>query len=142
MKPKLEREIVFAPAYDKRSPIPSQNYGIGSVDMRWYVKGPKGIIQFCLSTGWLLPEVAREPGRTAIKPLAYDLGYHSPKPLYKGQELLEENCEMLGGPCYYDGSSLMADEAFAILAREGGESLWRYLEGQYEARFGCKRRAA
>lgn len=145
----LTREITFRPAYDKRSTDPNKNYGIGCVTMTWYVKGPLGAIQFQLLTGWY-PHIIKKTsfedwsdwGELRVndmqphdKPMPSDLGYHSPKPLYEGQTLMQEDCPILGGPCYYDGSSLNADKPFSILVHEGGERLWEFLEKYYADKF-------
>lgn len=147
MRDDLKREIVFTPAFDKRSDDPHKNYGIHGVTMTWYVRGPKGAVQFVVYTSWHLPHVTAEMERKAAagvsayqgsllwKPMAADLGYHSPVPMYEGQTILTGDCEILGGPCYYDGSSLNADRVFEVLLREGGDKVWEQLEDYYEETF-------
>lgn len=141
----MKREITITPAFDKRDSDPSRNYGIHGCDMRFYLTGEKGVIQFVLSTNWHLPHVHEElAGRRAgwlCKPMPVDLGYHSSVPMYEGQSLLTECCEVLGGrPCYYDGSTLNAESIYEIMLREGSEGVWRELERYYEQTFGepCK----
>lgn len=130
MTPTLEREVVFNPAFDKRNSDPRKNYGIHGVDMRMYVKGPRGAVQFVLYTGWMLPHVRSETGNS--EPLPADLGYHSPIPLYEDQ-FGQESCSALGGArCYYDGSSLNADRIFDVLLNEGSDGVWRELEAYYD----------
>ena len=140
----LERKIMFTPAYDKRDPNPSKNYGIHGVEMRWLVTGPKGAIQFVLSTNWHLKAVQEELDERldrrfphlSCHPMPMDLGYHSPVPMYEGQTCIEKECEFLGGkPCYYDGSTLNAEKPYWILVEKGGDALWEYLEGYYRYRF-------
>ena len=41
----MEREIKFLPAYDERN-NPKGNYGIHGVDLRMYLKGELGTVQF------------------------------------------------------------------------------------------------
>ena len=142
----MRKEIRFYPAWDKRSSDPHKNYGISSVDLKFMLYGDRGVIQFVIYTGWHLPEVQVElDGRAPRKPFPYlshqpmaaDLGYHSPVPMYEGQEVVSDNCEYLdGAPCYYDGSSLAADRVFDCLRREGDEGVWRELEATYADRFG------
>ena len=96
-----------------------------------------------------------------IRPNGADLGYHSPKPLYEGQEPIRaiyKEMELIhlpngdldfvppvyGDPiickyllsknsiCYYDGSGLHGNEAFDILIKNGIESVWNYLDKCYE----------
>lgn len=137
----LAREIQFQPAYDKRP-----KYGIHGVNMRWLLKGPRGVIQFMVYTNWQLPHVSEEfkakfgrypyDSPTLFLPMAADLGYHSPKPMYEGQDPIGE-CDVLaeGSQCYYDGSTLNAEPVFDLLVSEGGEAVWKRLEQEYKERF-------
>ena len=43
---KLEKKINFTPAFDRRDPDPKKDYGIHGVDMRCYLTGPEGVVQF------------------------------------------------------------------------------------------------
>lgn len=136
----FKREIVFTPAFDKRHQDPKKNCGIHGVEMRWYLRGPKGVIQFCVMTGWNLPSVReeRKGNHTVcdIFPMASDLGYHSPKPMYEGHTPMTRECGQIeGGMCYYDGSGLAAEAVFDLLVQEGHESVWRRLEQEYHGRF-------
>lgn len=134
----LERRLDILPAYDKRHKEPGKNYGIHGVDMRWYVIGPEGAVQFVLYTNWQLPHVQkdfdsrvdRQFPHLACHPLPADIGYHSRVPRYEGQH--SRKCHLLKGPCYYDGSVLQADEFYNILVTEGGEALWLALEKRYQ----------
>lgn len=125
----LERKIEISPAYDKRP-----KYGIHGVEMRWYVIGPQGAIQFLLFTNWHLEHVQKEldakTDHFACHPLPADIGYHSHVPRYDGQES-QGHCHILNGPCYYDGSGLDAIEFYKILVEQGGEALWKALEERY-----------
>jgi len=137
------RNLTFSPAFDKRNPSPSKNYGIHGVEMRFLLMGPLGAVQFVLYTNWHLPHVEKEMmekpvdaiGYHCSRPMPADLGYHSPKPMYKGQE--EFDCDLLpGGKCYCDGSGLNAIPVFDILVSEGEEALWKKLEDYYHIIFG------
>lgn len=139
----LIHEVEIRPAYDKRP-----QYGQHCVDMTFYVKGPKGAVQFVLYTGWYsgiiaTPDkpwqelmVAHHPTREHLtEPLPADLGYHSPVPTYEGQSS-RENCHVLpGGKCYYDGSGLNANRIFSIMVHEGGEAMWKALDQYYQETF-------
>ena len=127
----LTRTIRFYPGYDKRHPDPMKNYGIGSAEFGFYLTGAKGTIQFTVCTGWHLP------GIVDSKVLPVDLGYHARKPQYDGQEPIDAKCQWTGGnPCYYDGSSLAAEDVFNTLVREGDEAVWAILEKRYHDQFG------
>jgi len=140
----LERIVEFDPAYDKRNSEPGKNYGIHSVTLRFLLKGELGAVQFVIHTGWQLPHVTKEQDEKALTmpldagwlnvlfhPMAADLGYHSPSPMYDDQEPLSQECPVLGGVCYYDGSTLNAEPVFEILLKEGGEGVWSRLEEEY-----------
>jgi len=136
---KPSRWVEFTPAFDKRNTDPNKNYGIGSVNIRFLLRGPRGVVQFLILSGWYLPEVQSELGRGTFHdyPLAADLGYHSPVPMYEGQEPITDSCEYLDGrPCYYDGSSLAAKRVYERLLREGDAGVWSELEDYYTDRFG------
>lgn len=144
----MERQIHFRAAYDKRPKAPTDpNYGIHGVEIQFVLKGTKGATQFLLYTNWQLPHVTQERcGRRydAIdgdahwmeRPLPADIGYHSPVPLWDGQESLTDNCLILGGRCYYDGSSLNAEPVYHRLLAEGDAGVWAALEEYYTRTFG------
>ena len=131
----LERRVEFSPAFDKRNPNPAKNYGIHGVDLRMYVVGPRGAVQFVLYTDWHLPHVDEElrAKGARLAPTPADLGYHSPIPTYEGQEdYSRDDCHLLGGRCYYDGSGLNAERIYDVLLREGSDGVWRELEAYYD----------
>ena len=131
----LRREVSMTPAFDKRDPNPSKNYGIHGVDLRMYVIGARGAVQFVLYTDWHLPHVDEElrAKGSLIGPTPADLGYHSPIPTYEGQEnYAHDDCHLLGCRCYYDGSGLNAERIFDVLRSEGSDGVWRELEAYYD----------
>lgn len=145
----FEKEIKFHPAYDKRDENPSKNYGIHGVEMRWLLKGTDGTVQFVVFTNWHLPHVMEEqdqritnkiPDKVDLKvtyhPMPADVGYHSLKPMYEGQQPMPQKCEYLNNqPCYYDGSGLHAQKVFEILVEKGSDAVWKYLEKYYNETF-------
>jgi hypothetical protein len=140
----FERIVEMTPAFDRRNSDPSKNYGIHGVELRMVLKGERGATQFLLYTNWQLPHVTREfderkPFRSEFPhlmchPLPADLGYHSPVPLYQGQEKMSA-CEYVEGGCYYDGSSTNAERIYNVLLREGSAGVWRELEAYYNETF-------
>jgi hypothetical protein len=136
----FKREVRFTPAYDLRSDDPQQNYGIGGVVIWFFLIGDKGAVQYKLGTNWYLPQVQREQkprSLMSIEPRGWDIGYHSPDPMYEGQEQLTESCPLLGDkPCYYDGSSLRADEFVPMFLAGGSDAVWEMLEEYYYDIFG------
>jgi hypothetical protein len=163
MENKFERSVEFSPAFDGRPArngglkewrtktmkpddgTDHTNYGIGGVTIRFLLKGEKGVIQFLISTDWYPPHVQKSRHESidrhtdyfSIKPDGYDVGYHSPVPMYEGQETVSDSCEYLDGkPCYYDGSSLRADKWVKdILLKEGSGGVWKAMEEEYTHRF-------
>jgi len=138
-----ERRVIFRPAFDKRNPDPYQNYGIHGVDLTFYLGKPKAVIQFVVYTNWHLQHV-RDEGQVARTedyskfwdaPMAADIGYHARTPQYEGQTPLTEDCSIIGGQCYYDGSSLNAEPFLETLIAEGSEGLWQKMEEWYLGRF-------
>jgi len=151
----MERIIKFNPAWDKRDPDPSKNYGIHGVELAMILKGDQGAVQFVVYTNWHLPHVKEELDEKLLKgagqgnlnnylfciihPLPADLGYHSPIPTYEGQSIISDSCEYLNGnPCYYDGSGLEAERIYEILLNEGSDGVWRELEDYYKTIFGSE----
>jgi hypothetical protein len=137
--PEFTRTVRFEPAWDRRNSIPRKNYGVHGVEITFYLRGPEGVIQFKLYSGWHLPHVLEEWKSKGVPlpcPMAVDLGYHSPAPMYEGHTLITEKCEILDGkPCYYDGSSLAAEKIFNILLTEGDEAVWQAMEESYRQTF-------
>ena len=144
MTNKFERVVEFQPAFDKRDPNPTKNYGISSMRIRFLLKGEKGIIQFYVLTNLYLPEVSEEYKKLGKDLnmfgnfsgwLPMDIGYHSKEKMYDSQE--EMDCDLLESKkCYYDGSTLRAETPMNILVREGTEGLWKFLEEEYKNVFG------
>lgn len=170
---KLEQIVVFTQAWDKRNTDPKKDYGIGAVRCRMLLKGKKGACHFIFSTGILLKETMDEyikDGRAKYelnpfgghyflnKPMGHDVGYHSPKPVFEGQEIHWPTkirktglgamdvvfdkigdkppiCEHIGVPCYCDGSALRADEFLKILTEKGSDEIWKLLEKDYKEIF-------
>ena len=133
----FERIMTMSAAFDKRHIDPKKNYGIHGVEIRMVLKGPLGATQFLLFTGWQLPHVTQElmlkhhtASRCCFEPNPADKGYHWSTPQYEGQEA--HDCDLLPeGKCYYDGSSLNADDTFKALLEKGSDGVWAELEELY-----------
>ena len=140
MKSEAERIIEWSPAWDKSDDDPKKNYGIHGMDLKFLLKGDKGVIQFVIYTNWQLPHVRKEWDEKVnahlLQPIPADVGYHSPIPMYEGQEPIQEECGYLDGKtCYYDGSGLYAQKVFDIFVTDGEEAMWKTLEEEYRQRF-------
>lgn len=130
----LERIVKFGPAWHRVHEDPKQNYGVHGVELRMLLRGPLGATQFLLYTGWFLPQTlewwkSRGIGHDC-RPTPADRGYHWSVPLYGDQTRRE--CDLLpGGYCYYDGSSLNADDTYKELLEKGDAGVWADLEAYY-----------
>ena len=69
--------------------------------------------------------------RSYSRPMAMDLGSHSATPMHRDQVRMDE-CHLLGIPCYYDVSGLDAEPGLAILAEQGDEGIWEWLERYWQ----------
>ena len=131
-----ERIVLWIPAFDRRDPEPSKNYGIHGMELRFVLKGERGATQFVLFTNWMLPHL-RHGDKSVLgficEPLPADLGYHARVAQYEGQES-RGPCELLdGAPCFYDGSGLQAQVVFDRFVAEGEEAIWETLEERLAA---------
>ena len=141
----LERIVTVTPAFDQRDPDPRKNYGIHGCELRFVLKGAKGATQFVVYTNWQLPHVNNEHCarawtgeklRYTFLPIGADVGYHSPTPQYEGQTNLGP-CNILDiKHCYYDGSSLAAEDLLKRMIAEGDAAVWSELEATYHEHFG------
>lgn len=133
--------------YDRRHTEANKNYGIHGLDIWFILKGPKGAVQYGVTFPQYLPNVDAEYAvrfpdwKDGKKISGFDVGYHSPVPMFEGQSPMGE-CHILGGQCYYDGSSLAADsfteEVFSTVGKPPEEVLWAKLEEEYRERFGSE----
>lgn len=144
---KLEKRIQARLPFDRRDENPGNNYGIHGIDLWYILVGPHGAVQFAVSFPIYLPHVENERDWSerhsfhrvhAREPRGFDVGYHSPKPMYDDQT--DMKCDILGGRCYYDGSGLTADEwakeIFSVRGEVPEKTLWRKLGEYYCDRFG------
>lgn len=138
----MERIVTMTGAFDKRHSDPKKNYGIHGMEIRFVLKGPAGAVQFVVYTQIHLEHVAKEQWAKRNEPYAFkmsrpmgvDIGYHAPTPHYEGQTEME--CDLLpGGKCYYDGTSLGAENFMPTFIAGGSDAVWRMLEEKYHTLF-------
>jgi len=141
----LTRSIEISGAFDKRNPAPNKNYGIHSMEIRFILSGEHGAMQFLVYTGMHLPHVEEELWRKTqgqkynpFRPIGADIGYHAKNPRYEGHDCIDENCKYTGGKCYYDGTSLGADEFMPEFLAGGSDAVWPMLERRYKQTFGLE----
>ena len=142
MSSEFEKLVFVSPAFDKRSDDPSKDYGISACQITFILKGPLGAVQFMIGTDWHLPDVQRERRQwqynfdqqyDKIHPQGWDVGYHSPRPMYCDHKPMK-NCYVLE-TCYYDGSSLLAEDWVPQFIAGGTEWLWPALQQEYQRHF-------
>ncbi len=89
--------------------------------------GTKGTVQY---KAWTMPYA----GEDAFLPV--DKGYHSPRPLFEEQEVIEDSCRYLEGlPCYYDGSGYGANLLTRNYQLHGLDAFWAEMEEYYRYQF-------
>lgn len=123
-----KRILQISKPFDKRNPKPGKNYGIGSLRLNFYIIKDNKAVDFTCSTGTYLPHIETPPSS-----MGYDVGYHSPTPMYKDHNA--GPCNLLDCDCYSDGSSLQAQEWFVIFLEQGSDKIWEMLEEYWNDRF-------
>jgi hypothetical protein len=136
---KFERRVEVTPGHCWLHENPNKNYGVAACRVIFYVIGAKGAVQWMIGTDWY-PKAARDhlskfAYRNEVQPQAWDIGYHAREPQYEGQTCLTNDCHLLGGKCFYDGSSLSAEEWVEGFLNGGTEWLWPRLEEYYRSVF-------
>lgn len=118
------RKITVHPAWDRRNPDPSKNYGVHGVDITFTVaRGGEGI-EWRLYTGWMLADILDS------KPTAAGCCYHLHTPLYEGQDHATDECHITGGRCYSDGT-FITDDLFHLLRTGGDTAVFEELERRF-----------
>lgn len=131
----LKRITSWIPATDRRDADPSKNYGVSAMTLSFAVLGEKGAVELSIYTGWYLKHVREEFAEKRLLSdtfMGRDLGYHSYRAQYAGQ-WSSDCCHLLGEErCFYEGSSLQAQELTEYFLEHGDESLFRKLEQLYK----------
>lgn len=129
------RQVLFAPSFHRCGPTPSTDYGIGSVRMLFVLRHEGWAMTWDVFTGWMMPAEAfkaanptcthpRHVGGTPPSdPSGGAVDWHSPNPLYEGQEGGDECC-WLGGPCYLDSGFILGSDLLALLCTDGDTAVW------------------
>lgn len=135
----FEIDIQFSPGYNCELRGPGR-HGVCGMEIRWYLRGPKGVAQFAVYTDWIpgelrpghgRPPVGYPPREPAQYPRGVDLGYHAIAPQYEEQESM--GCDLLPtGRCFYDGSGLNAVRLARRFTDEGEQAVWDELMGLHD----------
>lgn len=152
----MERRLAFEVGFDHRA-FPDAcgggGHGQHGMTMRWLLIGPRGVVQWvanmhnwvpgnirCGDVGSGVP-ISLVPANPRFGDTsATDLGYHSPKPLWEGQEEWgTRECSLLPeGYCYYDGSGMNAEPILEAFLAHGPHAVWTALARYYGEVFGTK----
>lgn len=150
----MVRSITFDVGYDHRA-FPEAcgggGHGQSGMTMRFILRGPHGATQWIVYLpNWvpgnlsLIGGVGSEQPWSAVPArrqlddgMAWDLGYHSPKPIYDDQHG-RDDCNILpGGSCYYDGSGVNAGPVLEAFLAHGPHAVWAALADYYSQLFGA-----
>ncbi len=138
----FETWVECQPSYYLIRDEPAKNYGVGNMKIVFYLKGPKGAVQWMIGTEWGIKPVREHLDRFGWskyddprQPKAWDIGYHAHEPQYEDQSKMGDDCHVLGGPCYYDGSGLNAEPFVEGFLAGGTDWLWPKLAEVYRAWF-------
>jgi hypothetical protein len=126
----LQEAVEFVVGYKCTLKGP-RSHGQHGMEIRWYLRGPKGVAQFVMYTDW--PPSSQSPrldGRRSF-PMAADLGYHALSPQYDGH-IGRDDCHLIDGECFYDGSGLQAKRLMERFFAEGEDAIWTMLQWTYE----------
>lgn len=77
-----------------------------------------------------------EGGRNKYRFSTRGIEIHDKKPIYENQKPLK-NCEVTGGDCYCDGTSLMAERQLGFINPSGEDDvyIWNVLHDWFDSRF-------
>ena len=102
-------------------------------DHLWLLTGAEGVVQFRFGLSLSGSEHVDADGNCWI---AWDLGYHSPTQRFDGQQPIAQECADVPweGPCYYDGTSLGANEVLAEWLASGCDDavIRAHMERRYD----------
>lgn len=130
----------FSPSWNALHPEPDKNYGVSNAKIHFILLGPKGAIELELSTTWATQSVQQHlakftSGENFREPTVAWLTIHGRAPLYEGHDLAMENCQLLNGKCYCNGSGTLAEELSKGLIARGSNWVWEKLFAIYQNKF-------
>lgn len=136
------RRIDFEPGYDcmeHHGDAGRKCHGRGGMRLRFLLMSEEGAVQFLMACSDWLPGSLDCIGSTRRDKALFgvtgaDLGFHWTRPVYEGQEAMDQSCEYLhGAACFYDGSGLNATRILDRLLRDGLDAVWEDLEDYYRS---------
>jgi hypothetical protein len=125
----FERAVVFESGWNDRG----GQYGVHGMEIRFLLRGPKGVAQFVMNAGWIPGEKGISPRLADYFPSGSDLGYHAHVPQYDGAMEGRSECPYLDGkPCFYDGSGLQAEPVLTDFIQRGEVAVWEALRERHD----------
>jgi hypothetical protein len=135
--------VQFTPGYNCAD-RGMRGHGVHGMEIRWLLRGPAGAAQFLLYSDWIPGQLSPGHGLMPdgsyswqsvrgdpLYPMGADVGYHARRPQFDGQDPMSDECIVLGGPCYYDGSGMRADKLTKVFVQFGEQAVWDELESVY-----------
>lgn len=125
----FETAVVFEPGWNDHM----GETGVHGMDIRFVMRGPKGAVQFTMTTGWVPGERGTDPMVSRLFPMGMDLGYYAYSPQREGQEQDRRECPYLDGQaCFYDGSALPAEPILEAFVTLGEPPVWKALRNRHD----------
>jgi hypothetical protein len=137
----LERAVVFAPGYNCPKPG-GQGHGVHGMEIRWYLRGPKGGAWVAFSTDWIPGRLSPGHGLPPLGMVLRDrdqypngcgLGWCGLVPQREDHEpSVDAGCYLVpGGTCYSDMSFMASDPVAVDFTERGEPAIWEALESCY-----------
>lgn len=104
--------------------------------LRWAIIGDAGAVEFqgiahCVGMN------DRDAYNLSFKPYGIEYHFRTPPEYSAGKPADHENCWLIGGPCWHDGSSMAADDLTShTICCNRFASIWSWLEQRYTEMFG------
>lgn len=138
-----ERAVVFQPGYNSDvTGNPRADYGVHGMEISWYLRGPNGCVYLTfavldwvpgqLSPGHGLPPPGYPRREPEQHPHGFGMRWCTPAPQYDGQGRWQEDCPLIGVPCYFDTWFSGADEPARQFTELGEPVIWEALRRRYE----------
>lgn len=130
-----ERRIITKAAFEQRHDDPNRDYGIGGVSITFALIGKGRAVDWDLMTDCFLPHTEKrlkKETRSWLGPTAGGVGFHYGKSQYDGMAQSDE-CNLIGGPCFYDTGFLIGDEVYRAFACGGIDGVFGKLRELIEA---------
>lgn len=144
----FSRRVVVTPAFHRVHADPRQDYGVGSADLVFVLRGPLGAISWEVFTSWMLPETWEWWAKRRDTPGDSMFGQPMPDSVPKSglvtlhaaatsreheNRRLHDTCDWVDGPCWSEILSCgWGDALLTTLIAEGDGPVWPRLREFYD----------